>query len=511
MPISNTDQLLYLIKSLSKSEKRSFTLYSNRNNIENPMFIKLFEVLDKKNHINDNLILEEMPELTKSKLSNMKRHLYSQILTSLRLTHINHNVAIEVRELFDYAEILYGKSLYLQSLKILQKAYQLAEKHELELSMLEIIEFQKIIESRHITRSGPIKNSALAKTASDLIKRIDVMISLSNLRLTLHSEYIRNGHIKDKNDYQRIKSFFKRNLPSFLAHNLNTYSKIYLYQSYVWYYFTLMDFEQCMKYSILWIEECKQNKIIIDRDSNLYMRGFHYLLTCAYNLGNRKVYLEYHTQMEQFRKNNYNQFNESQKMMSFLYVHSARLNKHFLFGSFHQGIADIPKTLKRIEKYRHQLDPHRLLVFYFKIAMMYFGNQQPDLAIDYLNRIINDKYGTLRKDIQGYSRILFLMCHYELDNVELLSYIYNTVSKFFVDFDQINSVQERMLHFFNTLITVPIFERQQAFLMLKEDLLELKKAKYEHRAFNYLNLMPWVESQIEKKTMAEIISEREFY
>ena len=49
----------------------------------------------------------------------------------------------KVREYVDYAYILYGKGLYLQALKILKKAKDLAIKHHLIYMQLTIVEFEK--------------------------------------------------------------------------------------------------------------------------------------------------------------------------------------------------------------------------------------------------------------------------------------------------------------------------------------------------------------------------------
>ena len=115
MPISTTDQLFKLIKSLNKSEKRNFKLFANRTQQKiEARFIRLFDVLDGMNEYNEDLVFKRFSKLSKSQLSNLKRHLYSQILSSLRMIHIKKEIDIEIREQIDFARILYGKGLYMQ-------------------------------------------------------------------------------------------------------------------------------------------------------------------------------------------------------------------------------------------------------------------------------------------------------------------------------------------------------------------------------------------------------------
>ncbi len=152
--MKNYEQLFELIKSLTKSEKRTFKIYAKRQNSEVDLkFLILFDLLDKMSMYDEELLLKKAKGIKKAQLSNLKAHLYKQILISLRLVQINYNKDIEIREQIDYAKILFNKGLYKQSLKLLDRLKSQAEKYNLDLLTLDIIEFEKLIESRYITRS----------------------------------------------------------------------------------------------------------------------------------------------------------------------------------------------------------------------------------------------------------------------------------------------------------------------------------------------------------------------
>lgn len=125
------DPLFQLVKSLSKSEKRNFKLYVNRfHSNYDKKFIQLFDAIEKINVYNDEKILLKAPGIHKSQLSNLKAHLYKQLLLCLRLNSINSDHDIYLREQIDYAKILYNKGLYTQSLKIIDKAKAMAREFE---------------------------------------------------------------------------------------------------------------------------------------------------------------------------------------------------------------------------------------------------------------------------------------------------------------------------------------------------------------------------------------------
>jgi len=158
MPTAIKHQLFRLIKSLTKAEKRNFKLFATRAGATpDNKFIRLFDVIDKSKQPDDELLLKRIG-ITSGKLSNLKRHLYQQVLTSLRLIYISKEIDIELREQIDFTRILYGKGHYLDALRLLERAKDIAVKHNQDILHLEILEFQKLIEARHVTLSRQVSN-----------------------------------------------------------------------------------------------------------------------------------------------------------------------------------------------------------------------------------------------------------------------------------------------------------------------------------------------------------------
>ena len=111
MTSTQKDALFILVKSLSKSEKRQFKLYVGRLGVNaDAKFLALFNLMDKMRTYREETILES-GIVKKSQLSNLKAHLYKQILISLRLNPGNQNVRVQIREQLDFATILYQKGL----------------------------------------------------------------------------------------------------------------------------------------------------------------------------------------------------------------------------------------------------------------------------------------------------------------------------------------------------------------------------------------------------------------
>ena len=92
------------------------------------------------------------------------------------------------------------------------------------------------------------------------------------------------------------------------------------------------------------------------------------------------------------------------------------------------------------------IDHHRILVFNYKIATLYFGSGDYNTSIDYLHLIIND-HVDLRYDLQCYARLVHLLAHYELGNYELMESLTKSVYRFMAKMKNLTVVEEEMFKF----------------------------------------------------------------
>jgi hypothetical protein len=499
MPISQGDQLFLLVKSLTKSEKRSFTAFASRfQDSDDLLYVRLFDLLEKQKSLDEDALCIKLKIKDKAQFSNLKRHLYKQILASMRMSQISKNSDIQIREYLDFVDILYSRGLYLQSLKILDKAKSLAQKTKNDILYLSIVETEKTIESKHITRTGANITTELVNFTQKISETITNSSKLSNLRILLHGYYIQNGHVQNKEEEKQIVKFFDENMPELNLEQLSYIEQVYLNQSYVWYYYILLDFEKCLEYAEKWVALFHKSPEMIDQDPDLYMRGYHYLLTSTFNLLNKKKFNLYLNELEEFRSENYQKFTMNSKIISFLYVHHGRLNHHFLNKTYERGVEGLPKTLRRLSMYKNKLDSHRVMVFHFKIAWMYLMAKMPGKSVDYLNEIFKTEVGALREDIQTYSRLLFLMAHYDLGNENIMEYLIKTAKAHFEKSKQINKIQKATLLFFTKLVNAPTFERRKIFLAFDEELKGFVHDPYEKRAFLYLDLPQWIDKKLKR-------------
>ncbi len=509
MPISQGDLLFSLIKSLTKAEKRNFTLYVRRIQSEGDVkFFQLFEILEKQHELDERAAMSRLEETSKSKFSNLKRHLYQHILTCLRLIHISKQIDIQVRELVDYAQVLYGRGLYIQALKILSRTKSMARTHNLDLLHLEIVEFEKKIESRHITRSTTDRINELQDEAR---KRADItehIINWSNLKLHLQRLFILHGHAHDEMDRKKIKSKYEHYFLEVNPEKHTFFEKIYFYQSLYWYHYILLNIEQCHLYAQKWTDLYRENPNMIAEDVDIYMMGLNHLLSTSFFLRDYNTFSDTLARLERFREETYPRFNPNSKIFSFLYVHQGRLNKCFMNGQFKQGLELVPRTLLRIKRYGSRIDPHKLQILYYKIAWLYMGAGQPGEAIEYLNKIIHSDSAHLREDIKAFAELVLLMAHFDLNNFDILDYLVTSTGRRFAQLKDPSPLLLKTLDFFRQTTRLDPQKVRQRMQEFHRELQELEQDPFQRRSFTYLDVTSWLEGKIKQRPLQEIVRQK---
>src|SRR5580658_5565319 len=508
MPNRSSDTLFQLIKSLEKSEKRNFKLYIKRNSgSEDLKSIQLFDAIDKMEDYDEAQLLNKNKNLRKQQLSNAKAHLYREILSSLRLIRQEENIDIQLHEQLDFARILYNKGLYLQSLRTLDRIKENARAHNQVTFLLQVLFFEKTIEALHITRSMQDRADQLATEVNEVNDRLQLISKLSNLSLELYSWYIRNGVARNEKDEKAVEEFFEKHLPTDLSGCTGFYQKLYQYQSFCWYAFIRQDFLLYYRYTQKWVDLFEKEPFMAGIETSHYIKGMHNLLGAHFDLLNVQKFNETLKQFEDFSQSDIVTGNVNNRIQTFVYLYISKLNKHFIDGTFTEGLSLVPYIEDKLSEYWIYLDRHRILVFYYKIASLYFGSGDYEKTIDYLNKIINWKVD-LRTDLQCYSRLLHLIAHYELGNYQLLEYLIKSVYRFMAKMESLSLVEEEIFRFLRKAFLVTTDRLKPEFGKLLEKLKTYEKSRFETRAFMYLDVISWLESKIQGVPVQDVIREK---
>lgn len=502
------DFLFVLIKSLSKSEKRQFKIFASRlETSSNTKFIELFNILDKSEVYDEKLILKS-GVIQKVQLSNLKSYLYKQILVSIRLNIPSQNIRYQLREQMDFAVILYNKGLYKQSLKILDKTKQQALENDEKYMAYEIVEFEKLIESQYITRSIQGRADELVVQAKELNYRNTISSKLSNLSLQLYGIMLKTGYVKNDQEYKYIDDYFNRHISKLDESKFGFREKYWFYNANLWRSFLVQDFLASYKYAYKWVQLFYENPNMIYLNPVFFLKGNHYFLESLYMLKYTSNFKKYLNLLEETIADPKFPVNDNIASLSFLYVYNNKLNLHILEGTFAESEYLIPEILEKLKLHSEHLDEHHEMLFFYKFASIYFGNEKYNECINYLDKIINNKNLTMREDLMCFARLLSLIAHYELGKDYYLENHLKSTYKFLLKMNDLHEVQKEIIKFLRNLNNFYPADIKKEFKKMHTRFVELEKNTYEKRAFLYLDIISWLESKIENRKIADIIREK---
>jgi hypothetical protein len=232
---------------------------------------------------------------------------------------------------------------------------------------------------------------------------------------------------------------------------------------------------------------------------------FQFLLFCIHC--NYKKFDITLREFEHFAKSDIANKHDNHRVQTFVYISSAKLNHHFMLGTFTEGLLLVPGIEEKLKEYELVIDTHRVLVFNYKIATLYFGSGDYATCIDYLQRIIND-HVDLRYDLQCYARLLHLMAHYELGNFDIIESLIKSVFRFMAKMENLTVVEEEMFKFLRNSFHVSARKLKPEFEKFLQKIKKLEKNRFETRSFAYLDVISWVESKVYEKTMGQVIHEK---
>jgi hypothetical protein len=142
--LKSKEDLFHLIKALSRSEKRYFTLDAQKSGKKESKYLELFQAINEEEDYDESALRNQFG----AGLASDKTYLYEAILRSMRDYHSARSLSARLKEWMLDARFLYERGLFEQSEQRLLDALELAVLLDDRLTLLEIN-----IQHRHLVKS----------------------------------------------------------------------------------------------------------------------------------------------------------------------------------------------------------------------------------------------------------------------------------------------------------------------------------------------------------------------
>lgn len=506
----HSEQLFRLVKSLTKSEKRQFKLFSKRiSPDETKKFVSLFDAVDSMVVYDENVLRRKVPQIPDSQFANMKSHLTEQILRSLRFSTNKKHSLQQILTLLENASLLYDKCLYTDALHLIEKAKLRANKSNSIALLPVILELEKQAVKHSMKQNIELKSEQMIQETKRVVKTIANTNTFANLSLKLTSYYQKKGFIRNNEDLAEIKKYLDKNLPAVDEDKLSFIEKINFFQSIYGYYLFIHDFDKAYEIAQKWLELFNSSEENISANLEWYIRALNAVLVCQNKLNLYEDFVATHKQLIALKRDQTTKHSKNINLYLFKTIYIHEINRHFMLGEFRSGTKVVAKFQNELNEIIHLIDKHTELIFYYKIACLYFGSNNFKHAIKWLNHIINEPDKTLREDLHSFARILSLICYYELGDDEMVEMNIRSTFRFLLKKKEFGKYESNILKFLRDSYKLKTPKDVTGrFITLKNQMIKLSKDKFERRAFNYFDIITYLESKIENRTMEEIFKER---
>tara|TARA_B100000767_G_C19712495_1_gene513426 strand:- start:571 stop:1437 length:867 start_codon:yes stop_codon:yes gene_type:complete len=283
---------------------------------------------------------------------------------------------------------------------------------------------------------------------------------------------------------------------------------MFLYQSNLWYGFITQDFLSCYRYSQKLVALFDEYPDMKQLHPVFYLKAVNYSLESLFYLQQTYKFNETLIALEDSIE--YQRFfvNENTQLLSNLYLYQHKINLFYLEGEFKKGTAFVPEVLSQLNNFGKKIDAHHVMLFYYKIACIYFGAGDYANCILYLSKIKDNKDLKMREDLLCYSRVLDLVAHYESGKDQNIDELIKATYKFLLKMDNLYEVQRKMIKFLRNLTSLYPHELKDAFRTLHKELKVFENHPYEKRAFLYLDIISWLESNIDGIPVEDVIKRK---
>lgn len=481
------EELHQLIKSLSKSERRYFKLFSTRES-SGGNYLRLFNAIDQQDVYNESAIKELFKdEKFIIQLHVTKNYLRNLILKSLRSYHAQLSKNVALKDILHNVEILYHKELYQHCLNELQRAKKLATSHELIIGQLEIENWtRKLAQTMH-----PSKLVALQEVLDQQAKTLDLLQNRHaywQLALDVSKQSFFTEEKKNINNQYLLNDS---------KHALTLEAKGLFYNTNYLYKLQLGEQEKAQEMLITLINLLESNVVFNKNEPVLYVSSINNLVAFWVFQKKHQEALDLIQKAKLVYQSWKITATNRTLLKQILRTYNIEMEIYRDSDLFHDKGEFILETEAFISNNTDKIPLEYLHSFWFQLASIYFKQQEFGKALKWINQLLNSKNKLIRTDLLVQGHMLNLMIHFEQQNLMVLRYYVDSTKRFLKKVKEVQRFEQLLLKFFIKLSKLPKFEHKNAFIELGNQLFPKNSSSLiPQTTLNYIDYKTWINGKV---------------
>lgn len=495
----SSDSLFRLIKAMSKGDRRNFKLFA-RLQEGDKKYIRLFDAIDKQGKYDEEKLLKQFKgERFTRQFSVAKNYLYNYILKTLHIFHRGPHAELSVW--LHQIQILMGKNLFEQAHKLIRKAKHLAERQERFQELMYLLDYErKIYQHRQKTREYAIFITEIQAKERETLRKMHNLLDYVQLYDDVHQLLTKAQTARVEDEVRELAALTRHPLLASEDCALSIRAKLKMFQVLSGLHRYQYQREDALKYYLKTIETYDAHSEIKKEDNFLYIKNlsnvgmYYYLLG---EMGQAKAYLE------KLRNAKVNNEQEARRVFEKYYQFRVGLCiEQGLAVEGREVVEDFVQELGRIEG---KIMKSTELGIYYGIGYFFISIGDPNQALHWINRLLNEPKTELRTDLQCMMRLLNLIVHYQLGNRDLMDSLIKSATRFISNRNRLYKYERTVLKYMRLLAHIhPDADPADTLREFKHELIEVQKDDFEAKAMRLFKILDWIDGQLTGRTMAEI-------
>ena len=506
------EALFDLIQSMSKSEKRYFKLMSSRHTIgDENNYVRLFDFLDHQQEYDEEGVeIHFKGEAFLNRFSITKKRLYDHILTALDSFHASGSVEAQLYKMLHSADILFEKSLYDQSRRVLRSAEKLASKFEKQAILLLVANKQRrLLETSGYLEVDAGHISELDQKERAALESIDLYNRIWTVKSRLFAQLSRKGIARSSGETHAYTEICAEIMDGVQLEKVSTECNYLFHHTLSAYYYSIGDTRNSLfhlhKNLDLFETEAGQQMIEPNKQVSAYTNAIY----VSDKLGLQKDSLLYLGKLKKMAASI--ECNEDLSIKLFSSISSIEFSLCLRRGDFDSARKIAHDVEQRLAEFGDKIVPARRAFLEFKLAVAFLGTAEYSAALKWVNRILNSPELDKTEDIIGFTQLLDLLIHIEMKHDDLLPYALKSAQRFFKTRNRLYGFEKLFLQFVGKLIKCQDrFEVSELWDELCTNLATVNSDEYESVAQEYFDFSAWAESRARQKSFDAVVREKYF-
>ncbi len=498
-----SEALIFLINSMSKPEKKAFTIASSGSGTTPGYLIMYHIILKDKSVTSESLRKQFLESLPGASYDTTVKYLYKRLLDSMLELREEQDGHYSLHNKILKARILFEKTLFTECFNLLHQVIEKARKLEnfsalliasrLELEYLLFLNLPDIDEKTLLNKQFAI-NETLR-----FIQKVNQQSSLYEL---LKHRIIYKGSVRSEKQKTELNDLVVSEMSIVASSNLENFEIKKLHQLFqANYLISVGDHKSALRAYYELNSLFESNKHLLANPPVYYLLTLEGVLESLRGIKNYEGMKYFVDQLKKLTSPSVN-FKANVSSLCFLYELFPYLDN----GNFNNCETLIIKYKEPLFTKMHLLSLPRLAEINLYTALVYIGLKDFHKAREALNQIILIGRNYYNLPLYRTIRLVNLMLLYEMKEADLIKSETRSLRREILEIEKGYRIERIMLNFVNKQNLPAISQKREEFWSrLSPEIDELHNDIFEQQVIKIFDFTAWIESKILKTPLSETL------